>query len=83
VRRFLDKGDSKSTSNLRKHGKKCWGDEIIAVADKAKTADDVRQVAVGGTLTPQLITTMFERVGVIAKKTVTYSNRPHTQTETR
>lgn len=30
VRRFLDKGDAKSTSNLHKHAVRCWGKDIIA-----------------------------------------------------
>ncbi|KAI0264269.1 hypothetical protein BGY98DRAFT_940010 [Russula aff. rugulosa BPL654] len=42
VQRYLDKGDAKSTGNLRKHAKRCWGNEVVAAADKAKTARDVR-----------------------------------------
>lgn len=29
VRRFLDTKDKASTSNLRRHAKKCWGDDIV------------------------------------------------------
>ncbi|RDX39469.1 hypothetical protein OH76DRAFT_1491119 [Lentinus brumalis] len=29
VRRYLDTADAKSTSNLRKHTKKCWGEAAI------------------------------------------------------
>jgi len=32
VRRFLDKGDAKSTSNMRKHAKGCWGEEAVAAS---------------------------------------------------
>src|ERR1700722_4132640 len=39
VRRYLDTGDCKSTSNLRKHAKICWGEEAVAAADNTK---DVR-----------------------------------------
>jgi hypothetical protein len=80
VRRFLDKGDAKSTSNLRKHAKKCWGDEVVTCADKAKDASEVRATTIKGTLNPQSIAAAFERKG---KGKVTYSHRQHTRTEAR
>ena len=36
VRRYLDTTDAKSTSNLRKHAKICFGDEEVASADKTR-----------------------------------------------
>ena len=48
---------------MRKHAKKCWGDDIIAVADKAKNAAEVRMTTVKGALDPQSITAAFERRG--------------------
>ncbi|KAH9034911.1 hypothetical protein EDB85DRAFT_2144118 [Lactarius pseudohatsudake] len=36
VRRYLDTADGKSTSNLRRHAKLCWGEEAIA-ADALKS----------------------------------------------
>lgn len=78
VRRYLDKGDAKSTGNMRKHAKKCWGDEIVAEADKAKTATDVRDATVKGFLNPQLITAAFKRK---RKGKITYSYRQLTKTE--
>lgn len=36
VRRYLDTGDAKSTSNLRKHAKICWGEEAVAAADSTR-----------------------------------------------
>ncbi|RDX40258.1 hypothetical protein OH76DRAFT_1366486, partial [Lentinus brumalis] len=33
VRRYLDKGDAQSTSNLRKHAKRCWGEDTVELAD--------------------------------------------------
>ena len=30
VRRFLDKNDRNSTSNMHKHAKNCWGEEIVS-----------------------------------------------------
>jgi hypothetical protein len=80
VRRFLDKGDARSTSNMQKHAKKCWGNGIITSADKANNADDVRRTTVKGVLNPQSITAAFERKG---KGKVTYSHRQHTKTESR
>jgi hypothetical protein len=80
VKRYLDKGDCKSTSNLRKHAKKCWGSDMVAEADEAKNADEVRKTTVKGTLLPGLITAAFERTG---KGTVTYSHRQHTRSESR
>ena len=80
VRRYLDTSDAKSTGNLRKHAKKCWGTEIVATADKAKTAKEVRDTTVKGYLDPQPITAAFEREG---KGKVTYSYRQHTKTEAK
>ena len=39
VRRYLDTGNAKSTGNLHKHAKICWGEEAVAAADNMK---DVR-----------------------------------------
>ncbi|TDL29001.1 hypothetical protein BD410DRAFT_695207, partial [Rickenella mellea] len=80
VRRFLDKGDAKSTGNLRKHAKKCWGDGVVEAADDVKTADEVQETAGTGVLNQQSITAAFERNN---KGKVTYSHRPHTRTESR
>jgi hypothetical protein len=80
VRRYLDTGDAKSTSNLRKHAKKCWGDAVVASADKAKTAREVRDTNIKGYLNPQSITAAFERKG---KGKVTYSHRQLTKTESK
>ena len=80
VRRYLDKGDAKSTGNLRKHAKRCWGNEVVAAADKAKTARDVRDATAKGFLDPQLITSAFKRSG---KGKVSYSYRQFTKTESK
>lgn len=80
VRRFLDKKDNKSTSNLRKHAKKCWGEDVVKMADNAKNAQEVRETTVKGALNLQSITTAFERKG---KGKVTYSHRQHTKAESR
>ena len=80
VRRYLDKGDANSTSNLRKHAKKCWGEDVVATADRAKNAEDVRGTALDGHLSAQTITAVFERQG---KGKIIYSHRQHTKTEAR
>jgi hypothetical protein len=78
VRRYLNTGDAKSTSNLRKHAKICWGEEAVAAANNTKDVRAARGAlgklkSVNGS-----ITAAFERV---AKSKVTYSHRQHTTTE--
>ena len=34
IRRFLDTSDAKSTSNLRRHARVCWGEEAVVAADE-------------------------------------------------
>ncbi|KIK80333.1 hypothetical protein PAXRUDRAFT_158958 [Paxillus rubicundulus Ve08.2h10] len=80
IRRYLDKRDATSTSNLRKHGKKCWGTDVVAAADDAKDAQEVRKNIVGGGLRDGTITVLFERQG---KGKVTYSHRQHTRISDR
>ncbi|KAG1745067.1 uncharacterized protein EDB91DRAFT_1050146 [Suillus paluster] len=80
VRRYLDKGDARSTGNMRKHVRSCWGDEVLKAADQAKDANEVRQEIVGSFLQNGSITASFECKG---KGKVTYSHRQHTRAETR
>ncbi|KAG2756744.1 hypothetical protein P692DRAFT_20714955, partial [Suillus brevipes Sb2] len=80
IRRFLDKKDARSTGNMRKHVKSCWGDDVLQAADQAKDAQEVRTKIVGGILRNGSITASFERKG---KGKVTYSHRQHTRTETK
>ena len=70
VWQFLDKKDAGSMSNMRKHAKKCWRADVVMVADKVKTADDVWEVTVEGVLNAQSITTAFGRTG---KGKITYT----------
>ena len=60
MRRYLDTSDAKSTGNMRKHARKCWGDETVASADSANNANEVRTTTVKGVLDPQSITAAFE-----------------------
>ena len=41
VRRFLDKGDAKSTSNLRKNAEMCWGEQPLEGAVDGKDIDSI------------------------------------------
>lgn len=80
VRRYLDTGDAKSTSNLRKHAKICWGEAAVVSADTTKNIQAAR-VALGKmTSVDSSITDAFQRA---AKGKVTYSHRQHTTTEAR
>jgi hypothetical protein len=78
VWRYLDKDNAKSTGNLRKHAKRCWGNKVVAAANKAKTARDVCDAIAKGFLDPQLITSAFKRS---EKGKVSYSYRQFTKTK--
>ena len=80
VRRYLDTGDAKSTSNLRKHAKICWGEEAVAAADDTKDVHAAREALGKLGSVDGSITAAFERV---AKSKVTYSHRQHTTAEAR
>lgn len=80
VRRFLDTTDAKSTGNMHKHAKICWSAEVVASADKARNANNVRATTIKGILDPQSITAAFEWKG---KGKVMFSHRQHTKTELR
>lgn len=78
VRRYLDTGDAKSTGNLRKHAKVCWGLETVAAADETRNIVTARKAL--EKVKDGSITEAFERV---AKGKVTYSTRQHTTTQSR
>ena len=80
VRRFLDKGDSKSTSNLRRHAKICWGEENVQAADGTRDVRAARAALQTVKTKNGSITAAFQRV---SKGTVVYSHRQHTKTEAR
>ena len=69
-RRFQDKGDRSSTSNLKAHAIGCFGEEAVKLAITAKEGE-----ARSGN-----IFTAFARQG---QKPVTYTHRGHTNTEVR
>jgi hypothetical protein len=80
IRRFLDTGDARSTGNMRKHVKNCWGEDALAAAAQTKNAREARETVVQGILMTGTITASFERKG---KGKVTFSHRQHTKTETK
>ncbi|KAL6307201.1 hypothetical protein BKA93DRAFT_712591, partial [Sparassis latifolia] len=79
VKRWLDKGDQMSTGNMRRHIRKCWGEEALAAADEMNTAADARP-SIEKFRRSGDITVAFERK---EKGKVTYSVCQHTRTETR
>lgn len=80
VRRYLDTGDAKSTSNLRKHAKICWGEDAVEAADSTRDLKSARE-ALRKMKTPNgSITEAFQRA---ATAKVSYSHRQHTTTEAR
>ena len=80
VRQYLDTGDAKSTSNLRKHAKICWGEAAVASADMTRNVQAAREALGKMKSVDSSITDAFQRA---AKGNVTYSHRQHTTTEAR
>jgi hypothetical protein len=81
VRRFLDTGDAKSTSNLRKHAKVYWGVDLVTQADETRDLASIRKgLAAARKLNNGTITACFEQQG---KGKVAYSTRQQTYKETR
>ena len=66
---YLDKKDSNSTSNLRKHAKQCWGAETVAAADQTKNTTEAHASVTSLVMKNGSITAIFERV---EKAKVTY-----------
>ena len=81
VNRYVDKSDVSSTSNLRKHAKICWGNDVVTAADETKDLTHARVIVAKLGLGNTLITAMFERVK--GKRAVTYSHTQHTKAETK
>jgi hypothetical protein len=71
---------TQSQRAMRKHVKRCWGDDVVLAADKAANTNDVHSTTIKGPLNPQSITAAFESKG---KGKVMYSHKQHTKTEAR
>lgn len=80
VRRYLDTKDAKSTGNMRKHAKVCWGDEAVAAADGTGSAINARAALEKMRKKDGSITAAFERS---ATSKITFSHRQHTTIESR
>ncbi|RPD60946.1 hypothetical protein L226DRAFT_570690 [Lentinus tigrinus ALCF2SS1-7] len=78
VRQYLDTSDACSTSNLRKHAKRCWDEEAVERADGADNADKVQRMIMKSIQRDGTITAHFAQ----KKGTVIYSHWPHTKLET-
>ena len=78
MHRYIGTSDAQSTGNMRKHVKKCWGEEALSRADSIKNADEARVQLGGAGLKDGSITAAFERSG---KGKVRYSHRQHTKAE--
>ncbi|KAH9912442.1 uncharacterized protein B0H18DRAFT_825556, partial [Fomitopsis serialis] len=79
VKRYLDGKDARSTSNMRKHVKLCWSEEALKAADGTGSASKAKDCVEKYRRT-QDIKLSF---GVSTKKTVTFSTRQHTPSQTR
>jgi hypothetical protein len=80
VQHYLDTSDRKSTSNLHKHTKVCWGSEAVKAADTTKNAKAVRTAIDTSKSRDGSLTEVFTRIG---KYKVSYSHHQHNVTETR
>ncbi|KAG1895337.1 uncharacterized protein F5891DRAFT_960313 [Suillus fuscotomentosus] len=80
VRQFLKKGDARSTGNMWKHVRLCWGDKVLKAADSAKDVNKVCHKIVGSILRNGSIIASFEQKG---KGKIMYLHRQHTRAETR
>jgi hypothetical protein len=78
VRRFLDKKDAGSTSNLHKHAKICWGLDTVKAAMEAQNASEARQI-----LSQSKDGSISAAFQIKGKGKVMYSHRQHTRTETK
>ena len=78
IRRYLDKGDAKSTSNLKKHAVHCWKEHVVQSALNANNLKEARKVVAEHR--DGVLTSHFERIG---KGKVTYSSIQPTKAETR
>ncbi|KAF8328311.1 hypothetical protein F5887DRAFT_897991, partial [Amanita rubescens] len=78
IRRYLDKRDTNSTGNLKKHAERCWKPEVVQETFDANNLKEAREVI--ATVRDGTITSHFERSG---KGKETYSNVQLTKAEIR
>ncbi len=80
VKRFLDKGDRSSSSNLYNHARSCWGSDVVDQARELGDATRVRGTLVANILQNGKITEFFAPA---KKGTAMYSNRPLSRIQIR
>jgi len=71
--------DAKSTGNLRKHAKKCWGVETVDGADKMKDAAEARQSGITSGHRNGSIKAFLGKIG----RGKDFSHQQHTKIETK
>jgi hypothetical protein len=79
VRRFLDKKDSGSTSNLRKHTESCWGATSVKAVTDIGNIDDARS-SVQSLKETGTLEAAFEKKG---GGKIKYHHTQHSKTETK
>ncbi|KAG1872022.1 hypothetical protein C8R48DRAFT_746527 [Suillus tomentosus] len=75
------KCNARSTGNMQKHIKSCWGEDVLNAADDANNANEVWSKIVPGIVRDGSITASFERKG--KGKVIMYSHHQHTHAETK
>ena len=80
IRHYLDTGDARSTGNMCRHTKGCWGLETVSAADNTKDVHTAHDVMAKARPHNGSITAVFERVG---KNRVMYSHHQLTKAESR
>ena len=86
LNRFLDTGDRSSTSNLSKHGNKCWGKEVMKnLGNPGADGTDALRLAAKGFLKDGDITRFLTSSAAesTARHAVTYSHKALTKMQTR
>ena len=78
IQRYLDKGNAKSTSNLKKHAIHCWKEHVVQSALDANNLKEACKVVAEHW--DGVFTSHFECIG---KGKVTYSSIQPTKAETR
>jgi len=80
VRRFLDKSDAKSTSNMHRHAKVCWGVEAIEAADGTQDKKAALRALENLETNNGSIVAAFQQVG---ERKPIYNLSQHTKTKAR
>ncbi|KAF8586767.1 hypothetical protein K439DRAFT_1340015 [Ramaria rubella] len=80
VQCYIGTADAQSIGILRKHVKKCWGEDVLRAANGAKDHIEACEKVVSGYLKNGSFTVAFGRRG---KGKVSYSHQQHTRAETK